>query len=78
MEADHASRHGDLPKTFARYLRLCARMAGVTDEIDLEDAVGIASFQVAMGRVPAARAWVDGLAKASAEERNEAFAESFF
>ncbi len=53
-------------------------MAGVTEEIDLEDAVGIASFQVAMGRVPAARAWVDGLAESAAEERTEAFAESFF
>ena len=55
-------------------------MAGVTheDDIDLEDAVGIASFQVAMGRVPAATAWVDGLAEALAEERTEAFAESFF
>ena len=53
-------------------------MAGVTDEIDLEDAVGIASFQVAMGRVPAATAWVDGLADAASEERNEAFAETLF
>jgi hypothetical protein len=53
-------------------------MAGVTDEIDLEDALGIVSFQVAMGRVPTATAWVDGLAEASAGERTEAFAESFF
>ena len=55
-------------------------MAGVTNEneIDLEDAVGIASFQVAMGRVPAATAWVDGLADVLSEERTEAFAESFF
>ncbi len=53
-------------------------MAGVTDEIDLEDAVGIASFQAATGRVPTAMAWVDGLAERSAEERTEAFAESFF
>jgi hypothetical protein len=53
-------------------------MAGVTEEIDLEDAVGIASFQVAMGRVPAATAWVDGLVAASAEARTEAFSESFF
>ena len=36
-------------------------MAGETDEIELEDAIGIASFQVAMGRVPPASAWVDGL-----------------
>jgi hypothetical protein len=53
-------------------------MAGVTDEIDLDDALGIASFQAATGRVPPARAWVDGLVEASTEERNEAFAESFF
>jgi hypothetical protein len=55
-------------------------MAGVTDgeEIDLEDAIGIASFQVAAGRVPAATDWVDGLAEISAAERTEAFAESFF
>ena len=44
--------HGYRPKTFARYLRLCARMAGETEEIELEDAIGIASFLVAMRRVP--------------------------
>jgi hypothetical protein len=53
-------------------------MAGVTEEIELEDAIGIASFLVAMGRVPAASAWVDGLAETTAMERTEAFAESFF
>jgi len=36
-------------------------MAGVTDEIELEDAIGIASFQVAMGRVPGPAEWVDGI-----------------
>jgi hypothetical protein len=50
----------------------------VTDEIELEDAIGIASFHVATGRVPAASAWVDGLAQVLADERTEAFAESFF
>ncbi len=53
-------------------------MAGVTDEIDLEDAIGIASFQVATGQVPPPYAWVDGLVEAAAAERTEAFAESFF
>ncbi len=32
-------------------------MAGVTDEIELEEALGIAWFQVAMGRVPPLAAW---------------------
>ena len=36
-------------------------MAGETDEIELDDAIGIASFLVAMGRVPPPAAWVDGL-----------------
>ena len=53
-------------------------MAGVIDEIDLEDALGIASFQVAMGRVPPAATWVDGLVVAADDQRNESFAESFF
>ena len=35
-------------------------MAGECDEIDIEDAIGIASFYVAMGRIPPASAWVDG------------------
>lgn len=73
-----AGDSGHRPKTLARYLRLCARMAGVTDEIDLEDAIGIASFQVAMGRVPPPAAWVDGLMETTAAEQAEAFAESFF
>jgi hypothetical protein len=57
-------------------------VAGVTDEIDLEDAIGIASLNVAAGRAPAATEWVDGLAEREAEragaKANEAFAESFF
>jgi hypothetical protein len=36
-------------------------MAGVTDELELEDAVGIASFLVQMGRVPAPQEWVDAI-----------------
>jgi hypothetical protein len=61
------------PKTFARYLRLCSRLAGVTDEIELEDALGIASLQVAMGRVPPPEAWVDGLIDQAKSDRIEAF-----
>jgi hypothetical protein len=48
-------------------------MAGVTDEIDLEDAVGIASFQVAMGRVPAPGQWVDGIIDARQADAMESF-----
>jgi hypothetical protein len=52
---------------------LCSRLAGVTDEIELEDAIGIASFQVAMGQVPPASKWVDGLIEQAQSERMEAF-----
>lgn len=48
-------------------------MAGETDEIDLEDAIGIASFQVATGRVPPASVWVDGLIKTHQQDVMEAF-----
>ena len=48
-------------------------MAGEYDEIDLEDAIGIASFLVAMGRVPPANAWVDGLTQAQQRDSMEAF-----
>ena len=48
-------------------------MAGETDEIDLEDAIGIASFQVATGRVPPAGAWVEGLIQARQQDSMEAF-----
>jgi hypothetical protein len=48
-------------------------MAGVTDEIELEDAVALASLQVAAGRVPPASAWVDGLIEAQQQELIEAF-----
>jgi hypothetical protein len=64
---------GHRPKTFARYLRLCSRLAGVTDEIELEDALGIASFQVAMGRVPPPAMWVDGLIEQAQSDQIEAF-----
>jgi hypothetical protein len=48
-------------------------MAGETDEIELEDAMGIASFQVAMGHVPPASAWVDGLLENRQRDSMEAF-----
>jgi hypothetical protein len=48
-------------------------MAGETDEIDLEDAMDIASFQVATGRVPPASSWVHGLIQAKQEDSMEAF-----
>jgi len=53
-------------------------VAGVTDEIDLEDALGLASFLVLAGRVPAASMWVDEFVQERAESVNETFAESFF
>jgi hypothetical protein len=49
-------------------------MAGETEEIELEDAIGIASFQVAVGRVPPASVWVDSLI----QDRLQASMESFF
>ena len=48
-------------------------MAGETNEIELEDAIGIASFQVAMGRVPTASAWVDGLVEGRQRDSINAF-----
>ena len=48
-------------------------MAGECDEIDIEDAIGIASFYVAMGRIPPASAWVDGLIQSQTRDRMEAF-----
>jgi hypothetical protein len=48
-------------------------MAGVTDEIELDDAMGIASFQVAMGRVPHPAAWVDGLIESDRANQMEGF-----
>jgi hypothetical protein len=48
-------------------------MAGDTDEIELEEAIGIASLQVAMGRVPPANAWVDGLVENQHRNSMEAF-----
>ena len=47
-------------------------MAGVTDEIEIEDAFGIASFLVAMGRVPPPAQWVDGVIESARAEAMEA------
>jgi hypothetical protein len=69
---------GELPKTFTRYLKLCARMAGLTGTVEFEDALGIASFLVAMGRVPPANLWVDSLVARAQDRVNESFAESLF
>ena len=49
-------------------------MAGDTNEIDLDDAFGIASFLVATKRVPPAGEWVDALI----DEREAAVMEGFF
>lgn len=48
-------------------------MAGETEEIDLEDVMGIASFQVAMGRVPPPNAWVESLIQAQQQGSIESF-----
>ena len=48
-------------------------MAGVTDEVDVEDAVGIASFLVAMGRVPTPAQWVDAIAEEAQANAMEGF-----
>jgi hypothetical protein len=48
-------------------------MAGECDEIDIEDAIGIASFYAATGRVPRASAWVDGLIQSQTRDDMEAF-----
>ena len=53
-------------------------MAGVGDEIELEEAVGIASFLVLAGRVPPATAWVESMIEGEIEAANEAFATSAF
>jgi hypothetical protein len=48
-------------------------MAGVTEEIELEDAMGIASFLVAMGRVPHPAQWIDGLIESGQANAMEGF-----
>jgi len=57
---------------------LCALVAGVKDEIALEDALGLASFLVLAGRVPPASVWVDEFVEERVDEQNEQFAERFF
>jgi hypothetical protein len=48
-------------------------MAGETTEVELEDALGIASFLQLMGRVPPPGLWVEGLTQARQDETMEAF-----
>jgi len=48
-------------------------MAGVTEEVELEDALGIASLLAGAGRVPAASAWVDGLVESGRADAMEGF-----
>lgn len=49
-------------------------MAGETEEVDLDDALGIASLMIAAGRVPAPSEWVDALI----EEEQSHVMEGFF
>jgi hypothetical protein len=69
---------GYRPKTFARYLRLCCRVAGVHDEIEFEDALGIASFLVQTGKVPHPAAWCENLVIRRQDEINERALEALF
>jgi hypothetical protein len=48
-------------------------MAGVTDELELEDAIGIASFMASVGQVPSMGTWVDGLVESSRANAMEGF-----
>jgi hypothetical protein len=48
-------------------------MAGETSEMDLEDAMGIASFYVATGHVPPASLWVESLVQSQRRDCMEAF-----
>jgi hypothetical protein len=40
---------------------LCCLVAGISDEVDFEDALGVASFLVASGRAPAPAQWIDSI-----------------
>lgn len=78
MGGDLERTDGDRPKTFARYLKLCTRMAGLKGEVEFEDAIGIASFLVTMERVPPAGQWVDSLITRARDEINRGFGEALF
>jgi hypothetical protein len=45
----------------------------VSDELELEDAMGLASFLVSTGKVPAPAQWVDGLLDQAAADQMESF-----
>jgi hypothetical protein len=47
-------------------------MAGIRDELNLEDMIGIAEFQVATGRIPPAGEWVDELIEKAQLDRARA------
>jgi hypothetical protein len=55
-------------------------MAGyrTDEEVDFEDAIGIASLLAGAGRVPPPAAWVSGLIVKRQDAINESFAENFF
>ena len=53
-------------------------MAGISGEIALEDAIDIAKFQVAMGRIPPAGEWVEELAERLQHEKPVQAIESIF
>lgn len=48
-------------------------MAGETEAIDLDDAFGIASFLVAIKRVPPPSEWVDAMVEESLSNTMEGF-----
>jgi hypothetical protein len=48
-------------------------MAGVSDDVELEDAIGLASFQIMTGRVPAPGQWVDAIIDAAKADAMESF-----
>jgi hypothetical protein len=51
-------------------------MAGIGGDVELEDALGIVSFMVSAGRIPAPAHWVDSLAQQAELERARAQLES--
>jgi hypothetical protein len=58
---DRRGDRGELPKTYARYLRLCCLVAGVhvDDGVSLDDAIDISSWMNFAKRVPPPSKWVD-------------------
>ena len=48
-------------------------MAGITDALPLEEAIGIAQFMVSTHRAPAPAEWVDGIIADGQRNRMEGF-----